>query len=190
MRYDNSLKWQGKFGAWSAGAMYGLGNEAGGQSMRSFALAYQQDGVWAGVGHTRDNFSAPAAGNEVTIASVNWSVLPTDKLIVTLSDARAARSTDSTSRSRMVQLGWLHNFTPSWMVGVGYGQADTRNAAGKPGDVKQWGLGTQYLLSKRSTLYSMVSRGAEGWLPAPLLKKGNRPCVLCVFPLPDWSARP
>ena len=48
MRYDNSLKWQGKFGAWSAGAMYGLGNEAGGQSMRSFALAYQQDGVWAG----------------------------------------------------------------------------------------------------------------------------------------------
>ena len=158
VRYDNSLKWQGKFGAWSAGAMYGLGNEAGGQSMRSFALAYQQDDVWAGVGHTRDNFSAPAAGNEVTIASVNWSVLPTDKLIVTLSDAGAARSTDSTSRSRMVQLGWLHNFTPSWMVGVGYGQADTRNAAGAGGDLKQWGLGTQYLLSKRSTLYSMVSR--------------------------------
>ena len=24
--------------------------------------------------------------------------------------------------------------------------------------MKQWGLGTQYLLSKRSTLYSMVSR--------------------------------
>lgn len=158
VRFNNSLKWQGRFGPWTAATMYGVGNEDGEQRMRSFAVAYQKDGLWVGLGHARDNYSAPTAGNKVTIASLNWNASPADKLILTLSDARAASRTDATSRSRMYQLGWLHQVTPLWMVGLAYGRADIRNASAAPGDLRQWGLGTQYALSKRSTLYSMVSR--------------------------------
>jgi predicted porin len=163
VRYDNSAKWLGRFGPVTLGAMYGLGSEAAGQRqrMRSFVAAYRSGPLWAGIGHVRDNFSAPANGNKVTLASVNWNPLPAHRLVATLSDARAAVPANPNARSRMVQLGWLWNVTQPWMVGVMAGRADTRNAAGVAGEIRQWGLGTQYEFSRRTTLYAIGSRVAS-----------------------------
>lgn len=158
VRYDNSVKWLAKRGPWTLGAMYGLGNETPGQRMRSFVAAYRSGPVWAGLGHLRDTFSAPAAGNQITLASLNWDIRAKDKLIVTLSQAQADLASDRQSRSRMLQLGWQHDLTPAWMLGITGGWAQTRDVRSASGDIRQYAVATQYRLSKRTTLYAMGSR--------------------------------
>lgn len=158
VRYDNSVKWLGKLGPWTLGAMYGLGNETPGQRMRSFVAAYRSGPVWAGLGHLRDTFSAAAAGNQITLASLNWDLRAGDKLIVTLSQAQGDQASDRQSRSRMLQLGWQHDLTPAWMLGITGGWAQTRDARRVSGDIRQYAVATHYRLSKRTTLYAMGSR--------------------------------
>ncbi|MBI5256587.1 MAG: porin [Burkholderiales bacterium] len=157
VRYDNSVKWQHRFGAWTAGAMYSFGNENNTGRAWSAGAAYRSGPVWAGVGHVHDNFAAPAGGNRITIAGLNWDVMAGHKLIATLSTARADVVADRTSKTDMLQLGWLVTLQDLWTVGAMFGQADLRNAKGVDGTLRQYGLGAQYALSRRTTLYGIGS---------------------------------
>lgn len=166
VRHDNSAKWVGRWGAWTLGLMGGLGAETGSNEMVSAVVSYRKDGLWVGVGHAHDDYSAPAAGNSVTLAGLNWDLTSAHKLIATVSTAKADVAADSRSKTDMVQLGWLTRIGGPWRVGAMLGHAGIRTSTGAEGRLRQYGLAAQYGLSKRTDLYAIGSqvntRGAAG----------------------------
>lgn len=157
VRYDNSVKWQHRFADLTAGAMYSFGTENNTDKAWSAVLSYRSGPVWAGVAHVHDNFAAPASGNRITIAGLNWDVMTGHKLVLTRSTAQARVASDSRSKTDMLQLGWLVTLQDLWTVGAMAGQADLRDAKGVDGTLRQVGLGAQYALSRRTTLYGIGS---------------------------------
>lgn len=166
VRHDNSAKWVGRWGAWTLGLMGGLGVENGNNEMASAAVSYRNDGLWAGIGYVHDDYSAPTAGNTVTLAGLNWDLMSVHKLIATVSTAKADVAADRRSKTDMVQLGWLTRIGGPWRVGAMIGHARIRTVAGAQGQLRQYGLGAQYALSKRTDLYAIGSlvdtQGAAG----------------------------
>ncbi len=158
VRYDNTMRWQGTWGAWTAGAMYGLGTENDSDKMASATIVYRAGTLWAGLAYLRDNYSAPTSGNRITSASVNWDATPALKLVVNATQSKAHTATDSTSKNDMVQGGFLYKLTQPLTVGAMFGYADTRNAADVKGKVKQLGLGVAYNFSRRTELYGIASQ--------------------------------
>lgn len=158
VRYDNSIKWQGRFGDWTLGAMHGFGSENRSDKIDSAAISYRAGGLWLGGAWLKDNFSAATSGNKIALLGLNWDVSPAHKLVLTASSAKADVASDRRSKNDMLQAGWLWRPTDLWLLGLMAGQADIRNAAGAEGKLRQYGLGSQYLLSKRTQLYGIWSQ--------------------------------
>lgn len=157
VRYDNTAKWQASFGPVTAGVMYGLGTENDHDKMASAALVYRANGLWVGAAYLRDNFSAPASGNKIASASVNYDLTPAAKFVLNWTQSKAFFGTDTTSRNNMVQTGVLYKLSDPLSIGVMYGHSNIRNATDVKGKLQQLGAGFAYNFSRRTEVYGVLS---------------------------------
>ncbi|HSW05201.1 porin [Aquabacterium sp.] len=169
VRYDNTVKYFGRYGPMQAGLMHGLGSENGQDKMNSALLGYREGSVNAALAYVRDNFSpvVPAAqGNQVLVASAQYYLNPKITLIGLVGESRAKLAADSRSRNRLVDFGLTWQVTTPFNLGFSVAQSDIKTATGADGRVRQFGVGGFYDFTRRTTLYaigsSTRSEGAAG----------------------------
>ena len=184
-RYDNTIKYFGRFGPVQAGLMYGLGSENNQDKMASAMLAYRNASINAGVAYVRDNFSPAApfvSGNEVLVGTAHYYLTKEVTLIGALGTSKAKLTSDSRSKNTLVDLGATWQVTGPLNLGLAYSQSDFNNAAGAKGKIKLFGAGAYYDFSRRTTVYGILTQvqsdGAAGNAYSSIPGIGGSPAAL------------
>jgi predicted porin len=169
VRYDNSVKYTNGFGPMQLGLMHGQGRENGDDKMTSAYAAYRSGPVNAGIAYVTDNFTpvVPSVqGNRVLVGSVHYYLSKTLTLTALAGRSKADMPADRVSSNRLVNMGVLWQASPGFHLGLALAQSRMNNAAGAKGTIRQIGVGAYYDLSRRTTLYGIVSQvnssGAAG----------------------------
>ena len=169
VRYDNSVKYLGRFGPVQAGLMYGLGSENDQDEVVSALVSYRDQRVNAGLACVRDNFSPVVPfvqGNRVLVGSVHYHLDPRITLVGLVGTSKAKVAADSRSKNRLVDLGLTWQLSAPFNLGFAVAQSDFNTATGAEGRISQLGVGGYHDLSRRTTLYTIASHvrssGAAG----------------------------
>jgi len=113
---------------------------------RGFNVIYDKDGVYAGVGYDgRDS------GNRLWIATLGYQLAPGVDAVISTAQARGGINASYEGKSYAASLGWTVGVHRQY---VQLGQLKT-NAASSNKSTK-FGLGEEYFLSKRTSLYVTV----------------------------------
>lgn len=169
VRYNNAVKYTNGFGPTQIGLMHYLGSENGKDRMTSAYAAYRSGPINAGIAYVRDNFTpvVPSVqGNQVLVGSMHYYLSKTITLTALAGSAKADMPADRVSKNRLVNLGVLWQASPGFHLGLALAQSRMNNSTGAEGTIRQIGVGAYYDLSRRTTVYGILSQvnssGAAG----------------------------
>jgi predicted porin len=153
---DNSVKYVSpKINGFSFGALYGLGEQTGqtvAKSSNSFGLNYEQGAFSASVATYYQRDVSTAVGDLQEVAAGAAYNFEEYRFFGMLSKVSASAGTKPTATT--ADAGVVYNPTPKWALGAGLQFQERNNSVGS---AKQITLSADYILSKRTDLYTVVA---------------------------------